>query len=371
MKIVLPTSNGGFCYIIKKKGAVKLKIIMNDNPVPIPDGLVLHRTLSNVDVGLIIAGAILFFPTFSFATWPIVLYFILHEIFRKTYLVKNEKTGEKLIVRRDEYNVYRKQFKQQQKDKSKVVHSISDLESAEDKAKAVTLPKIDDFTVDEVNAKDITADTPDFSGPRHEDNKESDTAEEATIAEEPTAPADTPVIDEKKSERKAIKTSSFSVTFDEGKFYAEYIDFHVAGVSFRQPAIRKAVKIEKENGYFDEPYEGMTTKEIKEDSYGEKIYQYDDIYFSNCGLKLDLNNKYDKKAIAVYANDQLVGYVPKKKFKEAKDYLYDQIKAGSELIVDLVANGGKYKLSDDGETIETGTDDYYIEAHVTIKTPKN
>jgi hypothetical protein len=127
-----------------------MRFIVSSPPVHLPNGLVLHRIPSSIEVGLIIAAVILFIPTFSFVAWPIILYFILREIFRKTYLVKNEKTGEKLIVHRAEYRAYHQEFKQRLKKKNKTVHSISDLEAAERtkelEAKADYLSKINQST---------------------------------------------------------------------------------------------------------------------------------------------------------------------------------------------------------------------------------
>lgn len=77
-------------------GGIPMKFVVSKPPVHLPDGLVLHRIPSSIEVGLIFAAIVLFIPTFSFASWPIVLYFILNETFRKTYLVKNEKKWRKI-----------------------------------------------------------------------------------------------------------------------------------------------------------------------------------------------------------------------------------------------------------------------------------
>ncbi|MDF2903011.1 MAG: hypothetical protein K0S25_649 [Bacillus sp. (in: firmicutes)] len=166
--------------------------------------------------------------------------------------------------------------------------------------------------------------------------------------------------------RKLIRETPFSKVFGDSTGTYEYIDFKVAGTSFRQKEIKKAIREEKDMGLLDDPYQGMTNKEIKEITFDEPVFQYDGLTFSKCELKLEPDNDVDKKAIAVYVNEYKVGFVPLKGFKKGKDYLYEKLtmQTNMNFMVDL--HGGKYKINRDDEHIETGQSDYKLSADVII-----
>lgn len=173
-----------------------------------------------------------------------------------------------------------------------------------------------------------------------------------------------------------VAETSYSVTREEKYGIFEYINFKIAGTSFYQDTIKKAIKKEKEESiFFDEKYDGMTNKEILEDTYDEPIFEYSDALFSNCSLRLEPNNEYDEKAIAVYIDSFKVGYVPKKNFLEGKEYLYDQLTGGlkdnQKLNFSLSLRGGKYKINRGDERVETGESEYKLDGQVSIKTEFN
>lgn len=163
---------------------------------------------------------------------------------------------------------------------------------------------------------------------------------------------------------------------NEEKETSEYIDFKVAGTSFRQKEIRKAIKMEKEEGYdfsfdIDEQYRGMKNREILEDTFDEPIFQYENVFFSDVKLVIEDDNEHDPEAIAVYIHDIKVGYVPKKRFIQKKRYIRKLMMNGLkdnqtwEFIFKL--RGGKYKVnnSDEVESRETG---YKLDGLIIIKT---
>jgi hypothetical protein len=120
--------------------------IVNEIQIPDDDQLYLHRLMGTIDTSLLIAGILLYIPTLGFAFWPILFYLIVKEIFRKTYLVRNEKTREIFKVDRKEYKVYRRRLKLRRKKKENTLRSISELEANEKtkqlEAKADYLSKI-------------------------------------------------------------------------------------------------------------------------------------------------------------------------------------------------------------------------------------
>ena len=173
-----------------------------------------------------------------------------------------------------------------------------------------------------------------------------------------------------------IAETSYSVTKEEKCGIFEYIDFKIAGTSFYQKAIKKAIQQKKENSiFFDEKYDGMTNKEILEETYEEPFFEYSDALFSNCSLQLEPDNEYDSKAIAVYIDSFMVGHVPKKNFSEGKKYIYDQLTGGlknnQKLNFSVSLRGGKYKINRDDEKVDTGESDYKLDGEVTIKTEYN
>ncbi|MFS0752648.1 hypothetical protein [Oceanobacillus sp. 1P07AA] len=183
----------------------------------------------------------------------------------------------------------------------------------------------------------------------------------------------TPEIKEDYKRPVQIAETSYSVTREEKYGIFEYIDFKIAGTSFYQKAIKKALQQEKENSvFFDEKYNGMTNKEILEETYDEPIFEYSDALFSNCSLRLEPENEYDSKAIAVYIDSFMVGHIPKKNFSEGKDYIYNQLtgglKANQRLNLSVSLSGGKYKINRNDEKVDTGESEYKLDGQVTIKT---
>ncbi|MYL56242.1 hypothetical protein GLW20_01825 [Virgibacillus halodenitrificans] len=169
---------------------------------------------------------------------------------------------------------------------------------------------------------------------------------------------------------KLVATPDFSRTIEEKHAVFEYIDFKVAGTYYYQKEIKQAIKLEMENGiYFDERYQGMTNKEIIEDTYDEPIFQYDGALFSDAFVILEPENEYDPEAIAVYINDLKVGHVPKKEFEEGKKYIYDLMAGGKNPHLSLSLTGGRYKVNRDDE-IATGESAYKLEGQLVIRTEK-
>ncbi|WP_373893187.1 hypothetical protein [Virgibacillus sp. CBA3643] len=173
-----------------------------------------------------------------------------------------------------------------------------------------------------------------------------------------------------------IAETSYSVTKEEKYGIFEYIDFKIAGTSFYQKAIKKAIQQEKENDiFFDEKYDGMTNKEILEETYDEPIFEYSDSLFSNCSLQLEPDNEYDSKAIAVYIDSFKVGHIPKKNFSEGKEYIYDQLTGGlknnQKFNFSVSLRGGKYKINRDDGKVDNGESDYKLDGQVTIKSEYN
>lgn len=182
-----------------------------------------------------------------------------------------------------------------------------------------------------------------------------------------------PEINEDYKEPVTIAETSYSVTKKEKNGIFERLKFKIAGTSFHQPAIKKAIKEVQENSfYFDEKYSGMTNEDILEETYDEPIFEFDGAIFPDCSLQLEPRNKYDSEAIAVYIGSFLVGYIPEKDFSEGKKYIYDQLTGGlkenQQLNPSISLRGGKYKINRGDEKVETGASDYKLDGYVTIKT---
>lgn len=173
-----------------------------------------------------------------------------------------------------------------------------------------------------------------------------------------------------------VAETNYSVTKKEKHGIFEYIDFKISGTSFYQKDIKKAIQKEKEDSfYFEEKYDGMTNKVILEETYDEPVFEYVDALFSNCSLQIEPDNEHDSKAIAVYIDSLLVGYVPKKNFADGKEYIYDQLNGGlkdnQKLNFSAFLSGGKYKINRNNEKVEIGESDYKLSGQVTIKTENN
>ncbi|MFS0751735.1 HIRAN domain-containing protein [Oceanobacillus sp. 1P07AA] len=153
----------------------------------------------------------------------------------------------------------------------------------------------------------------------------------------------------------------------------ERLNFRVRGISVddRQKRLVKLFnKYKKEVGFDFEPYDGLKAKEIKEDYYGEKVYQHSNSGFFTCIFEDEPDNEFDMNAIKVLVLDDedekhFVGYIPKElcsKIKELRSQYKIKIATG---IV-----GGKFKLAkedEEGEVkIYNGQDTYGLELHLSF-----
>ena len=142
-------------------------------------------------------------------------------------------------------------------------------------------------------------------------------------------------IQKSKKEDEAVKRYTFLV---KGTF-----------VKDRQKEIVKLVKELKNAEYFYEAYEGLKPKEIKEDYFGEPIYEYGGCSIPKGKIEEENDNPYDKNATKVFISnlngDYIhIGYVPKELCKEIRE-----MKGKYEYYVATSLEGGKYKIATDDE----------------------
>lgn len=148
---------------------------------------------------------------------------------------------------------------------------------------------------------------------------------------------------------------------------AKRLKFTVKGtyVKERQQAIKNLVKELKEEEYFHfEPYDGLKNKELKEDYFEERVYEYGGHPLPKGYLENDDNNEYDQNAIKVFITnlngDKIhAGYVPKELCLEVRN-----LREKYELYVAPTLEKGKYKMAlyDEfgDEKVKTYTDEYEI-----------
>lgn len=84
--------------------------------------LVLKRD-HKIDNILAVLAIVFVIPTFSISLLLFCIYYVVKSLVTKTYLVKNVATGEKFHVDKEEFKLYKKDFKK----KEKQVRKISDL----------------------------------------------------------------------------------------------------------------------------------------------------------------------------------------------------------------------------------------------------
>lgn len=173
-------------------------------------------------------------------------------------------------------------------------------------------------------------------------------------------------------ERVFISETNYSETYKREDVLLENIRFKVAGTSFKQEAIQKAVNYNKGESFFDERYDGLTNNEILEDTFDEPIFEYPLGVFFDCELQPEPDNEFDEEAIAVYVSSFMVGYVPKKEFEEGKKYinklLTEDLEINQELSFLVYLSGGKYKVNREGDEVVQGKSDYKLEATFTLST---
>ncbi len=145
------------------------------------------------------------------------------------------------------------------------------------------------------------------------------------------------------------------------------IDFNVAGVTKTNDAgqniQRLLSKLAKQELESVEAYQGLTNKEIREDYYGERVYEvsdvsgYDDVYFT-----LEPTNPYDPNAIKVF-HKQLghIGYVPRE-----TNVKVGRLIDGAEYGVFWELVGGKFKYVDEeDDKVRVETHNYGIKIEIT------
>lgn len=169
---------------------------------------------------------------------------------------------------------------------------------------------------------------------------------------------------------KLIEQTDYSKKYEGSEAYFEYIDFRVSGYNHYQKEIRKAIKHEKDNDMFGDPYSGMTNREIMEDTFDEPIFQYEGEMFSKCSLEVENTNEHDSEAIIVYVNDLKVGYVPKRGFSKGKKYINKLIENNVTFDISASVGGGKYKVNRDDESLDQEETEYKVDCQITVKTMK-
>ncbi|MDM5213249.1 hypothetical protein QUF94_17780 [Peribacillus sp. NJ4] len=145
------------------------------------------------------------------------------------------------------------------------------------------------------------------------------------------------------------------------------LNFLIKGtfVEEHQKAIKRLVKELKQAEYFYfEPYDGLKNKEIKEDYFEERVYEYGGQPLPKGYLESEDSNEYDKNAIKVLLTNLdgekiHIGYVPKELCLEIRS-----LKEKYETYVAPTLEKGKYKMAlyDEfgEEKVKTYTDEYEI-----------
>lgn len=158
------------------------------------------------------------------------------------------------------------------------------------------------------------------------------------------------VIEDKPETKEEPARQDIVVEVDETQYvYKPTSIFKVAGVTAKNDEgkdIQKLISsyVKDWLGYND-AYEGLTNKEIKEDYYGERVYEADVFSFDDITFVPEPDNPYDANAIKVMHGELgHIGYVPKNEtkrmFEIIENYSYD---VSGEII------GGKYKYVDEYE----------------------
>lgn len=156
------------------------------------------------------------------------------------------------------------------------------------------------------------------------------------------------------------------------------IHFNVVGTRYKrvgnktgQQIIKEIVNKMRREGYFDYgKYEDMTDKEIMENTFGERIYEFHLESIPFCVMEKEDDNEYDKNAIKVmvgYNEHDLyhIGYVPREHCEQMRILMKQH-----RMVIDNRIIGGKYKyvdLDDYGEEkIYTDSTPYGLELYVSF-----
>lgn len=143
------------------------------------------------------------------------------------------------------------------------------------------------------------------------------------------------------AEQRNTATTTTTTTSDK-PLQRAFIKTYVTGLNYegRQGIIASW----KENMY--EPYDGMTTKEMKAENYGI-FYKYPKDYETDAlTFEPEPTNKYDSNAVKVIHKEMgFIGYIP----KEDNVRLLKLLESKVPFYVDSEVYGGQYKDVDDGE----------------------
>lgn len=126
------------------------------------------------------------------------------------------------------------------------------------------------------------------------------------------------------------------------------LTFPVVGLNYegRRQILKKIINQYKAEDYFFETYEGMSNKEIKENTFDERIYELNYESLPTCKLVKEDDNKYDPNAIMViikdiYGVDHHIGYVPREHCLKVREVMDKH-----EIEIMNTITGGKYKIVD-------------------------
>lgn len=132
--------------------------------------------------------------------------------------------------------------------------------------------------------------------------------------------------------------------------------FNVAGVSYRQDAIRDLC--------FENDDYSMSKKElVDENLIDEPVYRYEESTMGLISLLPDPDNEYDKNAIKIMQRDSLLGYVPKEETGAVQKIISGPYKAVAKVY------GGPYKIlheNEDDDRYTVRKEDQAVGLRVTI-----
>lgn len=129
-------------------------------------------------------------------------------------------------------------------------------------------------------------------------------------------------------------------------FVAVGTKYKKAGNKTGQDILKAIVNRMRREEYFYEKYEGMTNKEIEEESFGERVYELNVESIPVCALEFENDNEFDPNAIKVmvgFNEGELhhMGYVPREHCEEIRSMMEQY-----RILVGNTIYGGKYKYAD-------------------------